>query len=293
MIGISQKLKKWVKNHIFMALLVLWITVFISFYAISPRSATIYYSGSSEESRFEVVKEQRLMFEVRSNESTQPLMFRGSKEQIIRVVDYDLSQGMQLEDPDSTAHEDQIFPFNGGSAGFFCDESPILLTIRMPDNICFSYSLEVKNVATSEGAKNLITISNFPETAIVTMRSDTEIEIYGNRTEDQLQLAEYQIFNCDNISFYASHSQNDTANTKEEGSSDVFGWQKKSISFFEITNPERQTLEFTTDARVEFREIGHVTLSGNVESGKKLEVDISDFGAYPLPVTISGNVGKE
>lgn len=291
------QVKDWLKENkktviASVVILSIWVLAFLIFYIISPRSSVIYYEGTPEELWVEVSEAQQFQRRVRRDSTTGELMFTAPENETIYAANQELLLNTQWEDVDWEGYEDTyVFRFSEGSATLRSNDY-LVLKIGMPDGVSFSYTLKIENGGTNEDDTkiNLISISDFPKEAIVTMYSNSEIDMNGNVSENHMQSGEYRLINCDSVSFYQWSSPNsiedsiipDEMNRKWHG----------NISSFRIENSERQVLEFTIDAQTEFREIGHVKLSGDAEKGQELTMDISDLSAYPIPVTLSGSVGR-
>ena len=273
-------------------ILVIWVLAFWGFYVISPRSSVIYYEGTPEELWVEVSEVKGFQRRVMRDSASGELMFKAPTNETIYAVNQELLLNSQWEDVNWEPYEDTyIFRFLEGRATLRSSDY-LALKIGMPDGSSFSYTLNIENGGTNEdNAKiNLISISDFPKEAIVTMYSNSKIDMNGNVSGNHMQSGEYRLINCDSVSFY----QWSPSNTIEDSptSNEVDQEWHGSISSFHIKNSERQVLEFTIDAQTEFREIGHVNLSGDAEKGQELTMEISDLSAYPIPVTLSGSVGR-
>lgn len=292
-VKIKRLLKEYQKKIIASAfILSVWVLVFGIFYMISPRSSVIYYEGTPDELWVEVSEAQSFQRRVRRDSTTGELMFTAPKDETIYAVNQEVLLNTQWEDVDWGAYEDTyVFRFLEGSATFRSSDY-LSLKIGMLNGEPFSYTLKIENGGTNEDDTkiNLISISDFPKEAIVTMYSNSEIDMNGNVSENHIQSGEYRLINCDSVLFYQWSSTDTIENsvTLDEMNQEWHG----GISSFRIQNSERQVLEFTIDAQTEFREIGHVKLIGDAEKGQELMMDISDLSAYPIPVTLSGSVGR-
>ena len=268
------------------------VLAFGIFYGISPKSSVIYYEGTPDELWVAVSEAQVFQRRVRRDSGAGELMFTAPENKTIYAVNQELLLNTQWEDVDWEAYEDtDVFQFLESSATLRSSDY-LVLKIGMPDRVPFSYALKIENGGTNEDdtKMNLISISDFPEEAIVTMYSNSEIEMKGNVSGNHMQSGEYRLINCDSVSFY-QWSPTDTI-ADSVAPDEVNQEWRGNIRSFHIKNSERQVLEFTVDAQTEFREIGHINLSGDAEEGQELTMDISDLSAYPIPVTLSGSVGR-
>lgn len=283
--------KKYWKEIVFtIILLIIWALVFFAFFTIRPQESVIYYQGGSEESEFQVNEIHTVQLRIRSDQNNGRIFFGSDPDKLMYIVNQELLLNKTLEDLDDTSYWGQgVFPFDHGTATLET-AAFLTLTIKMADIEALSYTLRVEHVSSDEGDNfvNKVTITDLPEQAVITLRSDSQISMVGNTTEDKMRAGEYRVLSCDSISFslLPPPSENTPAGN----------WQACPMNVaarsFQIKNCERQMLEFTLNSQTEFREIGHITLSGDVEQDGSLIVDISDLSTYPLPVTLSGHVGR-
>lgn len=284
-------LKKYWKAIIFtFILLIIWALAFWAFFTIRPQESVVYYKGGSEESEFQVNEIHTFQLRIRSDQNNGRIFFGSDSDKMMYIVDQELLLNEALEDFDDTSYWGQgVFPFDHGSATLETADF-LTLTIKMANNEALSYTLKVEHVLADDGDNyvNKVTITDLPGQAVITLRSDSQIFMLGNTTEDKMWSGEYRVLSCDCISF--SLLPPPLKNTP------AGNWQACPMNVaarsFQIKNCERQMLEFTLDSQTEFREIGHITLSGDAEQDGSLIVDISDLSTYPLPVTLSGHVGK-
>lgn len=289
--NILKELKRLRKTIIFtLIILLMWIIVFWAFFKIRPQESVIYYQGGSEESEFQVNEIHTFQIRIRSDQNNGRIFFGSDPDKLMYIVNQELLLNETLQDLDDTSYWGQgVFPFDHGSATL--ETTPFLtLTIKMVDNEALSYTLRVEHVSTDEGDNfvNKVTITDLPEQAVVTLHSNSQISMSGNTTEDKMQSGEYRVLSCDSISFsLLPPPPEDTSDSN---------WQACPMNVvarsFQIKNSERQMLEFTVASQTEFKEIGHIALSGDAEQDGSLSVDISDLSTYPLPVTLSGRVGR-
>lgn len=263
---------------------------FFGFFKIRPQESVIYYQGSSEESEFQVNETHTFQFRIRSDKNNGKILFGSDPRKLMYIVNQELLLNETWEDLDTESYLGQgMFPFDEGSATLESTDF-LTLTIRMPNDEALSYLLRVEHVTADDGdyPKSHLTITALPEEAVITIRSDSQIKMKGNTTEDIMWPGEYKVLYCDSISFSLFHPAPEDAEADD--------WQGYPINMavrsFQIKTSERQVLELTVDSQTEFREIGHIALSGDEEQDGSLMVDISDLSACPLPVTISGNVGR-
>ena len=277
-------------------ILALWVIVFLAFFKVRPQNSVIYYQGNSEESEFQVNEIHTFQLRIRSDQNNGQIFFGSDPDKLIYIVNQELSLNQELplnmilDDSDIEPHVGQdIFPFDQGSATLE-STNYLTLTIKMEKNEALSYLLKVERVPADDGDgfKSQVTITDFPEKAVITIRSDSQIYMAGNTTRDKMRAGEYRVFSCDSVSFSLLPPPSEDIPTD--------GWQAYPMNMvvksFQVKNSERQVLEFTVDTQTEFREIGHISLSGDAEQDGSLTVDISDLSAYPLPVTLSGSVGR-
>lgn len=280
--NLKRKVKAWWRKYKtkvlgVCAILAITIIAFLFFFLITPKSSVIYFEGTSEKSSFEL-STQVFQFRVRDDLYNGKIKFGSSEAQIISVVDQDLLLDTQWEDLDWKAYQDQqVFQFNNGSATL--DSADYLqFTIKMPDNSSLIYSLEITTAESDDGIekKNLVTLTDFPKKAIIILRSDSQIHMAGNISQNKMHAGAYRIFNCDSISFFTC-----PPHPYRIGDANEWGLSA-TVRSFQIRNSGRQTLEFTVDSQTEFKEIGHIDLEGVADG--KLTLNISDLGAYPVPV---------
>ena len=271
-------------------ILTVWVIAFWGFFKIRPQESVIYYQGSSEESEFQVNETHTFQLRIRSDQNNGRIFFGSDPDKLMYIVDQGLLTNETWENLETESHIGQgVFPFKQGSATLESADF-LTLTIKMPGNETLSYSLRVEHVPADDGNgfKNQVTITDLPEEAAITIRSNSQIYMVGNITGDEMRSGEYRVLFCDSVSFslFPPPSEDVPADN----------WQAYPMNMvarsFQIKNSERQVLEFTVDTQTEFREIGHITLSGDAEQDGSLTVDISDLSTYPLPVTLSGSVGR-
>ena len=272
----------------------IWVIAFLSFFWIRPQKSVIYYQGCSEESEFQVNEIHTFQLRIKSDQNNGRIFFGSDPDEMMYIVNQELSPDSILENLDVKSYWGQyIFPFDQGSATLESADF-LTLTIKMEKNEALSYLLRVERVPADDGNgfKSQVTITNLPEEAVVTIRSDSQIYMAGNTTGDEMRSGEYSVLYCDSISFTL------LSPPSEEPSEDIStdDWEAYPMNLvvksFQVKNSERQMWEFTVDTQTEFREIGHISLSGDAEQDGSLTVDISDLSAYPLPVTLSGSVGR-
>lgn len=270
--------------------LIVWVIVFWFFFRIRPQESVIYYQGCSEESEFQVNEIHAFQLRIKSDQNNGRIFFGSDPDEMMYIVNQELSPDSILENLDVESYWGQdIFPFDQGSATLQSADF-LTLTIKMEKDEALSYLLRVERVPADDGngVKSQVTITNLPEEAVITIRSDSQIYMVGNTTGDEMRSGEYRVLYCDSVSFTLLSPPSEDIPTD--------GWQAYPMNMvvksFQVKNSERQMLEFTVDTQTEFREIGHISLSGDAEQDGSLTVDISDLSAYPLPVTLSGSVGR-
>lgn len=289
--SILKELKNHSKTIIFTCMiLVVLVIAFWGFFKIRPQESVIYYQGGSEESEFQVSEIHTFQLRIRSDQNNGRIFFGSDPDKLMYIVNRELPLNEALEHLDDEFYRGKVvFPFDQGSASLESADF-LTLTIKMEDSKALSYKLSVEHVPPDDGDSlvNRVTITDLPEHAVITMRSDSQIYMDGNTTGDEMRSGEYWVLFCDSISFSLLPPPAEDAPT---GDCQAYP-MNMAVKSFQIKNSERQMLEFTVDSRTEFREIGHIALSGDAEQDGSLMVDISDLSAYPLPVTLSGSVGR-
>lgn len=291
MAHIVNKIKECPQRHkrVTLAIMLIGILtiVFWAFFMLVPHNSIIYYSGKAEDVRLDM-SAKMLQIAVQYDPYNGIIRFYGESElpDSIWAIDQGLLEETPLEKLDLYEYmDDQTFLFNDGTATLACNNY-LELTMEGPDDSDFTYSMSITREDSGNGYMNLITFENFPENTIIYVRGEYEIGMYGNISNSHMNAGRYRMVGCRRISFSPySGSLQSIENTANE-----LDWSKAKVLAFRFTNIGRETLEFTVDSSTEFREIGHIEISGVAKSDGDVVADISDMGAYPILLTLSGRV---
>ena len=285
------KLKGCCQRHMritmIVVLTVVLAVIFLIFFALVPRNSIIYYSGVAEDVCLDI-STKMLQVVVQNDPYNGIIKFHGDSGILnsIWAIDQDLLEKISLDELDPTKYEDdQTFLFNDGIATLNCNNY-LELTIESPSDSYFTYSLSITRRDDGNGSQNYFTIENFPEDTIIYVRGESEIGMYGNITASHMDAGRYRIIGCNKITFSMYSESLQTTKIGENESNLSSG----KVQSFQFTNIERQTFEFTVDSSTEFKEIGHIRLAGTAQSEDSVTASISDIGAYPISLTISGSV---
>ncbi len=257
------------------------VLVFIFFFCIIPKEASIYFEGMVDSLRLKTVNNSAFYLEFRSSKSDARIRFTSDTE--LQMVNRELLLHQRIDeiDPETTL--------------LFDDDATLMtnatFTIRleMQDRSSFPCQIEAYNgsdpfnltgqmqTLCADNESNLILLHSFPENITITLFSASEINARGDVDEGAAMPAgEYQILNADSIQIPVLSSSQDKM---------IF-----EITDFSINSHEKNTLEISQNSRTEFRDMGHVNMSGRAK-GKSLGIQLKDLGNYPFTVIISGHVG--
>ena len=204
------------------------------------------------------------------------------------AIDQGLLEKIPLDELDPKTYEDnQTFLFNDGVATLNCSNY-LELTMEGPSDSYFTYSLSITRKDDGNSPQNFITIENFPEDTIIYVRGESEIGMYGNVTDAHMDAGRYRMIGCSSITFPMCCKLSQATEDEESRHNLSDG----KVQSFQFTNIERQTFEFTVDSSTEFKEIGHIRLVGTAQSEGSVTASVSDMGAYPILLTVSGSVGE-
>lgn len=291
MAHIVNKTKDCAKRHkrvtLAIILIGILIIVFWAFFMLVPHNSIIYYSGNAEDVRLDM-SAKMLQIDVQDDPYNGIIRFYGESElsDSIWAIDQALLEEIPLEKLDLYEYmDDRTFLFNDGTATLDCTNY-LELTMESPDDSDFTYSISITREDSGNGYKNLITIDNFPENTIIYVRGESEIGMYGNISNSHINAGRYRMMGCRRITFSPySKSLQPIENKANEPD-----WSNVKVLAFQFTNIKRETFEFTVDSSTEFKEIGHIVISGVAKSDGDVSASISDMGAYPILLTLSGSV---
>lgn len=285
-IGYCQRHKKIAMVAFFTVVL---IAFFWGFFALVPKNSIIYYSGATEDVRLDM-SAKMFQIEVRDDPYNGNIKFHSDPETLdsIWAIDQGLLEKIPLDELDPKTYEDsQSFLFNDGVATLNCSNY-LELTMEGPSDSYFTYSLSITRKDDGNSPQNFITIDNFPEDTIIYVRGESEIGMYGNVTDAHMDAGRYRMIGCSSITFPMCCKLSQATEDEENRHNLSDG----KVQSFQFTNIERQTFEFTVDSSTEFKEIGHIRLAGTAQSEGSVTASVSDMGAYPILLTVSGNVGE-
>ena len=271
--------------------------IFLIFYIMLPKNATIFYEGETDTSSFTMLEDGRASFDIINELNEGAVVFKNDAkegdpfERDIFVSDVKTAENTDFSNIDEYSYDkEHIFAFKNGEG--LLRSKKFTLSIHMPDETPFSYKLEIAhadksspywNIISSDG--NIITISNFPKDAIIYLISTGYISTPGS--DIRIPADQYQIINCSKIIFGISEQQN-MSNASEIDSS-LNNKIDSTVNEFNISNNNTGKLEFTVTSDTDYRNLGHVKIEGN-SPNNNLTVKIDDLGKYPLPVQLEGDV---
>ncbi len=285
-----QGVKEWIRRHqkiikiiLSMGCTVGFAVVFLLFFErLVPKQSTIFYEGSldtclEESAVFYVQSDQQFHYNIVSNQQNGGrIFFHADNMGRIYLRPDNGIHPVVTDPPGQEDHEG--YKFNDGSATLWSDNS-IYLVLQADDNSTLSYTLEVNRENIGEGDNNKVTISNFPDTAVVSIYSSSGFYMKG--TSEMIPVGKYLASGCDAISFFVSAPTDNLADMLIE----------KQLSGFHVVNSERTILEVTYNAETDFREIGFAEIDGQASS-TNLRLTIEDISQFPLPIQVGGDVGK-
>lgn len=279
------------KAFILVILTVILASAFLAFFILTPKNSVIYYDGNAEEVYLDM-SAKMLQIEARESPDSGRILFyndtENSKSPICAINQATIPPTMPDASDPFELVDAQTFPFVEGTATLLSNHY-LELTMDSPDDSYFPYSLSITRQDSGDGFKNYITIENFPENVKIYVRSESEIEMYGNVSDSHMDAGRYRITGCSSIAFpMCSEALQSTAGIRANGTNVSDG---KVISF-RFKNADRQIFEFTVDSTTEFKEIGHIELAGTAQCDGSVGVIFSDMGEYPIPLTLAGSVGK-
>lgn len=286
----------WIKNHWNWGLAVLIpLTIFLLFYAW-PKSSAIYFDGTTDQATFSFCSERQIAYSVKSDtEHNGKVVFENDgTELILAVKTSSPEETFQQAREGKYSNQElsrEVFAFDDGKAtlsSFAPDPQSkprMTITLKPPEGGSFTYDMEVtRDEGDGNGEWNQIELKNFSKDIAIELSSACDINMKG--TGETMPAMLYQIFGCKSIKFYAVPA---ISEDPEIGYNSRF---KEPLKSFQFTNTERDTIEITYRAETNFVEIGHVEMEGTVQPDQELMLEISDMGQYPLPVKLSGQVGK-
>lgn len=249
------------------------LIAFTFFFFLIPKDAVVYFDGLADTLKLDTVNNAAFFLEFRSTKNDARIRFTGDRIFLLNNSDeMDLAEGIVFQDEATLV-----------------TNSSFAIRLEMPDDSLFPIQIEMYNgfdqvnldeqlrTLCSDDGANLILMRKFPPNVNITLFSTSEIKARGDVDEEAAMSAgEYQVCNADGILIPIQYSHREKI---------IF-----QLSDFRIANHAKSTLEISQNSRTEFRDIGHVTISGQ---GKEddLRIQLGDLGGYPFRVTLSGFVG--
>ena len=281
-----------------MAILLLFLFGLVC-WRLFPRSSTIYFDGTADQASFSVPLDKLATYGIKSNaQYNGKLIFSADETETIYAVEASMPEEeiRQIQEngyPDWES-SNEVFPFSDGSATLSAiseaeseSESRLLMNLMLepPEGESLTYKIEITRVKDDGKAKiNQIELNSFSAEPIVKLHCACDINMKG--TTKTIPAGLYRIVGCRSIKFFAAPGGS------EDSENGYYSQLNMSLNHFNVTNAEKGTFEITYSAKTEFREIGYVEVEGDVQTGRWLELEISDIGQYPIPVKIYGCAGE-
>lgn len=275
-------------KQLFWALLLILLVLIP--YWLSPKEAAVYYSNQADKVSFTLKVREQLIFDVRSSK-----VMNG------------------IADFENTSEKETAITFDGtitGNQYLYSGRTTVesngscmhlkLVSRERPEFTCqveVGPGNETGDRGNQDGTVNQIHIFDFPKDVSIIFSNGNNSnftvfqEDYG--IED-IPYGEYQVTGVDSLYFYMDRpSQENIDAIISDGSPDYMFGAVGYIESFNVLNNGRTVLEATVNGNTDFHDLGNIRISG--ESSKQsgddsLRIKISDLGAYPIGVELSGVV---
>lgn len=157
--------------------------------------------------------------------------------------------------------------------------------LEPPKGENLTYNIEITRVKDDgKDEINQIELNSFSAEPIVKLHCACDINMKG--TTKTIPAGLYRIVGCRSITFFAAPGGS------EDSENGYYSQLNMSLNHFNVMNAKKHTFDITYSAETKSREIGYAEVEGDVQTGRRLELEIGDIGQYPIPIKIYGYAGE-
>lgn len=294
---LQNKIQDWKASHPLSAraikklrwVLLLGLLILIPYW-LSPKETTVYYSNQADKVSFTLKVREQIIFDVRSSKV------------MTGIADFENTSGKE-----ATLIFDETVTGNqylySGRTTVESNGSYLNLKLVSKERPEFTCRVEVgpeegtETGGNQDGTVNQIHIFDFPQDVSIIFNNgnNSNFSVFQeNHGPEDIPDGEYQVTGIDSLYFYMDRPSPEDMDAIASGGSPehMFGVDNY-IESFNVLNRGRTVLEATVNGNTDFYDLGNIRISGesSEQSGDDfLRIKISDFGAYPTGVELSGVV---